>query len=339
MSKVYSGSAVPRHLVFVLEDGSFVVQWGHAQVQDMLTGRYRPFDYNEFGHTITDYELSQLKLAGTIEHFNRNYVWLFAMPEPKRFGNLRTQERTKSRIRTFYLNTTLPRSQLDALRNLLLFINLADRFEPVEREGLVAILAKNGAPFPDLKDAENAQRQLIAKAPDIFNDSAVAFIESNEMPGEESRAEEGNSDTLDLATLIASQTDTSMTADKRAVVVCGVDDQRQAIYKLLVEMKMRVQAAANGAEGLRAVEDVRPDILVMDLQFPDMHGWQMLGKVREIEGLPEMLTLLIAEHGATPGDQSFALGVARVDIFLVKPVSMARLRQNIWMALKRRVTA
>jgi len=339
MSKVYSGSAVPRHLVFVLADGSFVVQWGHAQVQDMLTGRYQPFDYNDFGHAITDYELSQLKVAGTIEHFNRNYVWLFALPEPKRFGTLRTQERSKDRIRTFYLNTTLPKSQIESVRSLLQNVQLADSFEAIEREGLVAVLGKNGAPFPELKDAENAQRQLMSKASEIFKDTAVGFIETTQTQGEETHRENGHSEAMDLATLIASQTDTTLTANKRAVLVCSFDDQRQAIDDLLGEMKMKVYATATGAEGLRRVEDIRPDVLVMDLQLPDMHGWQLLGKVREMVGLPEMLTLLLAEHGATEGDQSFALGVARVDVFLVKPVSMARLRQNIWMAIKRRVTA
>jgi hypothetical protein len=43
---------------------------------------------------------------------------------------------------------------------------------------------------------------------------------------------------------------------------------------------------------------------------------------------------MLAEAESAANLQSFALAVARVSVFLVKPVSMARLRQNIWMALK-----
>ncbi len=76
----------------------------------------------------------------------------------------------------------------------------------------------------------------------------------------------------------------------------------------------------------------------MDLLLSDMHGWEMLGKMKEIDSLRNMVTIVLAE-GSMSNQQSFALTVAKVDIYLVKPVSRARLRQNIWMSLKKHTSS
>src|SRR5574337_598202 len=101
MSKSRSGSVVPRHFVFIMADGAFVVQLNENRVQDLLTGQFHVLDDRSYGHAITDYELNQLKVAGLVEDFNRNYVWLFRLPEPHNYDSrVKTQERTHNRIRT-----------------------------------------------------------------------------------------------------------------------------------------------------------------------------------------------------------------------------------------------
>jgi CheY-like chemotaxis protein len=70
----------------------------------------------------------------------------------------------------------------------------------------------------------------------------------------------------------------------------------------------------------------------MDLQLPDMHSWEMVGKLREVEALRQLPIILIADH-AMPEDASLTKAVDNVDVYLERPLSKARLRQNIWMAL------
>jgi hypothetical protein len=62
--KKLSGAAVARQQVFTLSDGSFVVQWDEKNVQELLTGQYRPYDHKKILVTVTDYELNRLQLAG-----------------------------------------------------------------------------------------------------------------------------------------------------------------------------------------------------------------------------------------------------------------------------------
>ncbi len=339
MNRILSGSAVSRHHVFILADGAFVVQWGETHVQDLLSGRYRKYENHDFGHAITDYELNQLKTAGRVEHYNRTYVWLYALPEQGRFSELKTQERSRQRVRSYYLNTTLPKSQLEDVQACLNSNGLSGDFLARVRSDLVIILGKKGAPFPQLTDAENGQKQLMAKAADLFRDTAVAFIEATSANSGMSRPLERAAEGTDLASVIASQTDTSVTDGKMVVLAGGNEDERLAIRDLFQKMKLVVREAATANDTLYLLEDCNPDMLVMDLLMPDMHGWAMLGKVKEIDTLRQLTTVVIADHTASPNEQTFALTVAKVNVYLVKPVSMARLRQNVWMALKERAAS
>ena len=52
---------VPRTRIFVLDDGTFVVQWEEKRVQALVNGRYYPYDGQRFGNAISDWELNQFK--------------------------------------------------------------------------------------------------------------------------------------------------------------------------------------------------------------------------------------------------------------------------------------
>ena len=112
MIKIHSGSAVPRYQVFVLADGTYVIQWTEASVQDLMTGQYREYGVGDFGHRVTDHELDGLKTSGVIEDFDHAYVWLYALPEESRFELHTLEEQAVNRVRSYYVNTTLPAEKL-----------------------------------------------------------------------------------------------------------------------------------------------------------------------------------------------------------------------------------
>ncbi len=338
MAKVYSGSPVSRTSVFILSDGSFVVQWDETRVQELLTGRYRSYGDGDFGHVITDYELNQLKAAGRVEHFNRQYVWLYSLPEAGRYEtDTKAPYYIRKRVRSYYLNTTLPKERLEEIQVLLDALELNHEFLVRARNDLISILGKNGAPFRSLQDAELAQKHLISKAPAIFQHTAIAFIETTDTTNHYTRQPEYNPDIADLKTIIASQTDISVTEGKRVVLVSSDTDEQTAIAGLLDAMKMRVWVAGQAAEGLQLLEDCDPHLLIMNLQLADMHGWELLAKIKEIESLQKLPKIILADHSTSPDAQSFALTVVKVDAYLIRPVSMAQLRQHVWMTLRDRL--
>ncbi|MBZ0298221.1 MAG: response regulator [Anaerolineae bacterium] len=331
MTKVLSGSPVARRSVFILADGSFVVQWDEHRVQDLLSARYRTYDDKDFGHFITDYELNQLKAAGLVEQYDRQYVWLFALPEKGRYPYDR-EYHSHGRVRSFYLNTTLPESRMAEVEAALQSNHLDGDFLARVRGSLIAILARNGAPFRQLKDAERAQKLLFTKAAGLFQNTAIAFVESSENPY--SHVTEHTWGDIDLDTIVRSQTDTSVTAGRTVLVVIGEVEEQAAMQGLFDSMQMDVLIAGTVADGLQLLEDHYPDLLVMDLKLPDKYGWEMLAKIKEIGTFEHMPKIMIADHQSTPDDQAFALTVGKVDVYLVKPISMAQLRQNVWLTLQ-----
>ena len=334
MARSFSGSPVARHTVFILADGTFVVQWDENRVQELLSGHYREYEDRDFGHSITDYELTQLQSAGRVEHYNQRLVWLYALPERGRFQTEEYRDSFNNRVRSYYLNTTLSESRLAEVQTALSEQKLDGEFLARVRGDLVAVFGKNGAPFRQLKDAERAQKQLAARASTVFQHTAIAFIETTEYDTHYKRQTERTHEPVDLDMVISSQSDTSVTKGKRVLLVTSNDEQREALRTLLVEMKMGVMVASTAVEGLQMMEDYDPDLLVMDTQLPDMHGWEMLAKIKEIGIFQNLPKIMIADHQASPDDHAFALTVGKVDVYLVKPISMAQLRQNVWLTLK-----
>ena len=197
----------------------------------------------------------------------------------------------------------------------------------------MAVAGRDGNPFLHFKEAEQIQKQLTVKAPDMFRDSAIAFIEMRQEDVENNQDVKRPEDNTDLATIIASQSDTSITHGKQIVLLVTDEQERAAIRELCQEMQMDVHIAEAGWEALQLLEDGHPDIFLMDLELPDIHGWALISKLKEIGPLRDLPIIVIAEQ-STSDRQSLAFTVANIDLYLVKPVSKARLRQNIWMSLK-----
>lgn len=329
MIKIHSGSPIPRHQVFVLDNGDYAVQWREDSVQDLLTGRYSEYKPRDFGHRVTDLELEQLKTAGVVEEYDQAYVWVFALPEDHNFNGLRTQTESSNRARRYYINTTLPAEKLEALQAELGTLDLAESICACEHEGLVAVLGRETVPFSNLKDAENVQRKLQGQLPEFFKNAAVAFTELGSDFAPLPTAED---EYIDLDTLIASQTDTTVTRGKLAVIACRDDRERRSIMNLLSTLEMAVSSVKTGQETLNLLEEEPIDVLVMDVRLDDMHGWEVIGKLREIAHAAKTRVIVLAEPETD--EQVFALTVAKVDAYLPKPLSLPLLRQNVWMLLR-----
>lgn len=315
--------------MFVLDNGNYAVQWREDSVQDLLTGHYSEYKPRDFGHRVTDLELEQLKTAGVVEEYDQAYVWVFALPEDHNFNGLRTQTESSNRARRYYINTTLPAEKLEALQAELGTLDLAESICACEHEGLVAVLGRETVPFSNLKDAENVQRKLQGQLPEFFKNAAVAFTELGSDFAPLPVAED---EYIDLDTLIASQTDTTVTRGKLAVIACRDDRERRNIMNLLSTLEMAVSSVKTGQETLNLLEEEPIDVLVMDVRLDDMHGWEVIGKLREIAHAAKTRVIVLAEPETD--EQVFALTVAKVDAYLPKPLSLPLLRQNVWMLLR-----
>jgi signal transduction histidine kinase/DNA-binding response OmpR family regulator len=65
------------------------------------------------------------------------------------------------------------------------------------------------------------------------------------------------------------------------VLVIDDDADARGIVRGALEERYQVIEAANGAEGLRLVETVRPQLVVLDLMMPELDGFAVLERMRE----------------------------------------------------------
>jgi diguanylate cyclase (GGDEF)-like protein/PAS domain S-box-containing protein len=112
-----------------------------------------------------------------------------------------------------------------------------------------------------------------------------------------------------------------------------IDDNRQVAnfltHKILPDLGFNALVAYSGQKGLELIRGGQIDVLLLDLQLPDMDGLQLLRTLGE-EGR-SLPTILITAHGSEDvAIDAFRLGVQD---YLAKPVDAAKLKEAIQRAL------
>ena len=115
--------------------------------------------------------------------------------------------------------------------------------------------------------------------------------------------------------------------------VLVIDDDRE-FGKLLDIVLSRegyqIHHAYSGGEGLKQVYEVRPDLIILDIMMPDMDGFRVCSRLREMVDTPIlMLTALSNEKEIL---RAFNVGV---DDFLKKPFNNSELTARVQALLRR----
>jgi len=115
--------------------------------------------------------------------------------------------------------------------------------------------------------------------------------------------------------------------------VLTIDDDT-AITELLA-MLLRthgyeVLTANNGEEGIKAIKDMKPHVVVLDLMMPGMDGWQVCKHVRTFSNVPIVILSALDD----PAMIASALD-AGADDYLVKPVSSSILVAHLNRLIRR----
>jgi len=87
-----------------------------------------------------------------------------------------------------------------------------------------------------------------------------------------------------------------------------------------------VGTAVDGLDAITKIQDLRPDLMTLDIEMPNMNGIELLGKRREIANFPKTLMLSsLTSEGAELTKKSMQLGA---DDFMLKPKGIKNLREN-----------
>jgi two-component system KDP operon response regulator KdpE len=114
-----------------------------------------------------------------------------------------------------------------------------------------------------------------------------------------------------------------------------IDDERAIRRFLRTTLKAHdytVFEAENGQEGISAVVQHRPDIVILDLGLPDMSGLEVTRRLREWTAVP-IIILSVHDQEA----QKIAALDAGADDYLTKPFGVGELMARLRAALRRTV--
>ena len=118
-----------------------------------------------------------------------------------------------------------------------------------------------------------------------------------------------------------------------AINVLLVDDEVTLANTLAQRLQMRnltVGTAYDGAEALAKLSIDKPDVIVLDLSMPGMHGMDVLREIKKAS--PDIQVIILTGHG-TDKDEEEAKKLGGFD-FLKKPADIETLAHKITAAFK-----
>ncbi|NOH00896.1 MAG: response regulator [Chloroflexi bacterium] len=89
--------------------------------------------------------------------------------------------------------------------------------------------------------------------------------------------------------------------------------------------------AMNGRDGVNAASKQKPDLIIMDLQMPEMDGWTATRLIKGNIHTAEIPLIALTAH-ALPGDRQRAMD-SGCDEYITKPMDLLELVETVdrWM--------
>ena len=109
----------------------------------------------------------------------------------------------------------------------------------------------------------------------------------------------------------------------KAIVIDDEPAARRLMKNLLHEHNEIVQViaeAGNGREAIQKIDELRPDLVFLDIQMPDLTGFEVL---EQIQHQPNVIFTTAYEQYAIKAFESFSID------YLLKPIKEERLKQSL----------
>jgi CheY-like chemotaxis protein len=121
----------------------------------------------------------------------------------------------------------------------------------------------------------------------------------------------------------------------RILVIDDTDDIRELVATVLQRKGFDVTTAAGGRQGVAQASADQPDLILMDLNMPELDGWQATRMIRD-EGI---MTPVIALTAHLMADDQVRANEAGFNGFQTKPLELDALLALIEELLSTRETA
>lgn len=107
-------------------------------------------------------------------------------------------------------------------------------------------------------------------------------------------------------------------AKKRVLCIEDHSEMIELIRLILGRHGLEVDGAEGGREGLKAMQENPPDLVLLDLMMPDMDGWEVYRQIKANDHLKEIPVIAVTAK-AQGIDRILGLHIAGMDDFITKP--------------------
>jgi len=124
-----------------------------------------------------------------------------------------------------------------------------------------------------------------------------------------------------------------MNSENTRYKILVVDDEQRMVRFIQLNLEQdgfEVVTAYNGKEALEQVRTQLPDLILLDIMMPDINGFEVLKKIREVNNVP--VIMLTAKGEEDDRIQGLELGA---DDYITKPFSPRELVSRIRAVLRR----
>jgi DNA-binding response OmpR family regulator len=113
-------------------------------------------------------------------------------------------------------------------------------------------------------------------------------------------------------------------------VLC-IEDEPEMIdlVRLILSRKgFEVIGAPGGHEGLEAIAESKPSLVLLDLMMPDMDGWEVYQRIKA-DADTSHIPVIVVTAKAQGIDKMLGLHIAKVDDYITKPFGPADLLSSV----------
>jgi CheY-like chemotaxis protein len=113
----------------------------------------------------------------------------------------------------------------------------------------------------------------------------------------------------------------------RILIVEDNEENRDSLRRRLERRGFEVLVAVDGKVGVEAAKAERPDLVLMDMNMPELDGWEATRLIKAEPALAAVPVIALTAHAMT-GDRERAIEAGCVD-YHTKPIEFPKLLAQI----------
>jgi len=124
-----------------------------------------------------------------------------------------------------------------------------------------------------------------------------------------------------------------MTIDKKQILIIDDDFMNIRVLSHILDGGYDILTATNGKRGIEMAHEFFPDLILLDIEMPEMDGYEVIAKLKEDRKLKNIPVLFVTGNNAADdewrGLQAGAVG------YIGKPFHSGLIRREVMEALAR----